>query len=94
MFWVPGISCNIFWIDSVCLPRRQYRRVCLFELSKDLSAELDFMDTFSDENPKNYQIWHHRRVIAEKSREGKREADFTTKVFAVDAKNYHGWAHR
>jgi hypothetical protein len=52
------------------------------------------MDSFSEDNPKNYQIWHHRRVIAEQCRAGARELGFTDKVFAVDAKNYHGWAHR
>ena len=73
---------------------RQYRRSCLFELNIDLNAELDYMDSFSDDNPKNYQIWHHRRVVAERSRQGQRELDFTAKVFEVDPKNYHGWAHR
>lgn len=52
------------------------------------------MDSFSEDNPKNYQIWHHRRVIAERSRAGNREMEFTKRVFEVDAKNYHGWAHR
>ena len=73
---------------------RQYRRECLFAVGADLGAELDYMDSFSEDNPKNYQIWHHRRVIAEHSREGQREMAFTTTVFGVDAKNYHGWAHR
>lgn len=63
-------------------------------MGADLGAELDYMDSFSEDNPKNYQIWHHRRVIAERSRAGRREMAFTTTVFGVDAKNYHGWAHR
>lgn len=52
------------------------------------------MDTFSEENPKNYQIWYHRRAIVERLGSGHRELDFCSRVFSVDAKNYHAWAHR
>jgi protein farnesyltransferase/geranylgeranyltransferase type-1 subunit alpha len=56
--------------------------------------ELNFMDEFSSENPKNYQIWYHRRAVVEMLGDGSRELDFTAEVFEVDAKNYHAWAHR
>ncbi len=55
---------------------------------------MDFMDTFSEENPKNYQIWHHRRAVVELFKDSTREKSFCEKVFEVDAKNYHAWAHR
>jgi protein farnesyltransferase/geranylgeranyltransferase type-1 subunit alpha len=72
----------------------QYRRECLQELNKDLNDELDFLDEFAAENPKNYQIWHHRRVVSEWLGSGERELQFTAELFADDAKNYHAWAHR
>jgi protein farnesyltransferase/geranylgeranyltransferase type-1 subunit alpha len=52
------------------------------------------MDSFSGDNPKNYQIWYHRRSIASRTRDGARELAFTARVFEIDAKNYHAWAHR
>ena len=72
----------------------QYRRDCLKATSSDLYQELDFIDGFATENPKNYQIWNHRRVIVETVGDASRELDFTQIVFKVDAKNYHAWAHR
>eukprot|EP01035_Chromulina_nebulosa_P021118 gene21118-27364_t len=35
----------------------QYRRDCLRTLNSDLEDEFEFMDSFAEENPKNYQIW-------------------------------------
>ena len=52
------------------------------------------MDTFAQENPKNYQIWYHRRAIVEEHGDAAGELEFCAKVFATDAKNYHAWAHR
>ena len=52
------------------------------------------MDTFAEENPKNYQIWYHRRAIVELLADASREIKFCNKVFKIDAKNYHAWAHR
>lgn len=74
--------------------QRQYRRQCLRYLGSDLVEELSFMDTFAEENPKNYQIWYHRRAIVEEHGDAAGELEFCAKVFATDAKNYHAWAHR
>lgn len=52
------------------------------------------MDQFSDDNPKNYQIWYHRRAIVDTSRNASREISFCDRVLSADAKNYHCWAHR
>ena len=73
---------------------RQYRRDCLRSINSDLSEEFLFMDAFAEDNPKNYQIWFHRRAIVEMSNDFSKELDFCAKVFEVDAKNYHAWAHR
>ena len=63
-------------------------------LNWDLNDELDYLDGFSRDNPKNYQIWHHRRTVVERLGKGDRELQFCESVFEVDAKNYHAWAHR
>lgn len=80
-------------VDDIYDPR-QYRRECLKFLSADLASELNFMDTFTEDNPKNYQIWYHRRAVVESYGNGEREREFCNKVFLVDSKNYHAWAHR
>ena len=49
------------------------------------------------ETPKNYQLWNHRRWLAEQlsARGGAPELNFTSAVLASsDDKNYHAWAHR
>lgn len=72
----------------------QYRRECILAIQYPFSEELDFLDDFSDQNPKNYQIWHHRRAIVELYGDASRELDFCMNVFDIDAKNYHAWSHR
>lgn len=74
--------------------RRQYRRACLKALNSDLMKELEYLDSFANENPKNYQIWQHRRVIVDALGTGNFEKKFCEKIFEEDAKNYHAWAHR
>lgn len=47
-----------------------------------------------EENPKNYQVWHHRRVIVEWLNDPSKELELTQNILAMDAKNYHAWQHR
>ena len=74
----------------------EFRREALVALRRDLMEELDFVDAFAGGNPKNYQIWYHRRALAQLIGPAavEREKDFTELVFDEDAKNYHAWAHR
>ena len=44
---------------------RHFRRKLVVALKRDLQEELEYVRTMALENPKNYQIWHHRRVIVE-----------------------------
>lgn len=46
------------------------------------------------DNPKNYQVWHHRRVIVEWLQDPSFELDLTEAILDIDAKNYHAWQHR
>ena len=82
------------YVEILLSLRRQYRRECLFTLNTDLNTELDYLDQFSEDNPKNYQIWYHRRAVVEHMGVAFRELKFCDQVFSVDAKNYHAWAHR
>jgi protein farnesyltransferase/geranylgeranyltransferase type-1 subunit alpha len=71
----------------------------LFALHEDLSWELDFIDAIVEQNPKNYQIYHHRQVMVEEmSKRGtanfKRELEFTEQLLSEDQKNYHVWSYR
>ena len=46
---------------------------------------------------KNYQIWHHRRCVAEihgEKMDIENELGFFKKIFKSDAKNYHAWTYR
>eukprot|EP00814_Leptocylindrus_danicus_P008150 CAMPEP_0116005620 /NCGR_PEP_ID=MMETSP0321-20121206/1267_1 /TAXON_ID=163516 /ORGANISM="Leptocylindrus danicus var. danicus, Strain B650" /LENGTH=241 /DNA_ID=CAMNT_0003474069 /DNA_START=167 /DNA_END=892 /DNA_ORIENTATION=- len=54
-------------------------------------------------NPKNYQIWYHRRSLLvfecdgnDKSSDGlvKNELEYIQSVLEIDPKNYHAWSHR
>jgi len=71
-----------------------FRRRLVVALKKDLMEELEYTHNMALENPKNYQIWHHRRVICELLGDGNKELDFTEQAFDQDSKNYHAWSHR
>ena len=46
---------------------------------------------------KNYQIWHHRRCIAEilgEKLDTASEMVFLSKIFESDTKNFHAWSYR
>ena len=63
-------------------------------MKADLRLELEYIDTYADENPKNYQIWHHRRAIVGKLGDASKELEFCGTVLQEDNKNYHAWAYR
>lgn len=77
--------------------KRHYRRLCLYNLEKDLLEELRAIEQFCQDNPKNYQIWYHRRALVEKSGQYHSELELTEKTLTedeTDNKNYHAWSHR
>ena len=69
-------------------------------------SELEYVTKVGGGNPKNYQVWYHRRSLLEtqfkalrddKSSDvslAKNELDYIQSVIEVDAKNYHAWSHR
>ncbi|QLG74700.1 hypothetical protein HG535_0H00250 [Zygotorulaspora mrakii] len=82
-----------------------YRFDILVSLSKDLSndekvlrlnEELDWIDEFTLNNPKNYQIWSYKQCILQNhpSPVLKRELPILKFMLDEDTKNYHVWSFR
>jgi protein farnesyltransferase/geranylgeranyltransferase type-1 subunit alpha len=68
-------------------------------LNTDLEDELEFIDIIAEDNPKNYQVYHHRqRIIEAMAKLGtadfERELKFTEELIVADNKNYHVWSYR
>ncbi|KAL7536944.1 hypothetical protein ACHAXR_007494 [Thalassiosira sp. AJA248-18] len=91
-----------------------FRRRCLVALSSEsetnptidvdkIEKDLEFADNLGGTNPKNYQLWYHRRALLdfrfkEESDEAlqvaKIELEYVNKILGDDSKNYHAWSHR
>lgn len=71
-----------------------FRREILKALNKDLTEELNFIKGVIEKHPKNYQVWHHRRVLVEWLQDASQELHLTETILNMDAKNYHAWQHR
>eukprot|EP00658_Telonema_sp_P-2_P047335 TRINITY_DN36009_c0_g1_i1.p1 TRINITY_DN36009_c0_g1~~TRINITY_DN36009_c0_g1_i1.p1 ORF type:complete len:374 (-),score=76.93 TRINITY_DN36009_c0_g1_i1:172-1293(-) len=71
-----------------------FRRKLIVALGLDLAEELEETHKMAIENPKNYQIWHHRKCVCEMLKDGSKEKEFTAQAFDQDGKNYHAWSHR
>ncbi|KRT80711.1 hypothetical protein AMK59_6146 [Oryctes borbonicus] len=72
----------------------QYRRDILKALNKDLQEELEYIKHTIRKHSKNYQVWHHRKVLVEWMHDGSEELEFTKSILKTDDKNYHAWQHR
>ena len=77
------------------------RRQCLFALADGgdatvLGDEMDYSSEVASGNPKNYQIWYHRRALVERlgGTYARPELTFIQDMLVGDAKNYHAWSHR
>ena len=75
-----------------------YRRKCIDELGLSLEAEMVWLQDDGLSMEKNYQIWHHRRCIAEMIGNERfntdEEMEFLDEIFDSDRKNYHAWSYR
>lgn len=71
-----------------------FRRVLLKALSKDLAAELRYISDVIRKHSKNYQVWHHRKLVVEGLGDASEEKKFTAEILNRDDKNYHCWQHR
>ncbi|GMH41212.1 hypothetical protein BSKO_09122 [Bryopsis sp. KO-2023] len=75
-----------------------FRRMILEGSAAD-NQDRDFSEGVLESMPKNYQLWNHRRRLAECLVDAGAEDldydfDFAKRALEGDAKNYHAWAHR
>ena len=71
------------------------RRECLDKVKEiDPYQELNWLDELMVENQKNYQIWHHRKLLIEKLNDVSHEKTVLDNVFNLEPKNFHAWSHR
>jgi protein farnesyltransferase/geranylgeranyltransferase type-1 subunit alpha len=62
-----------------------------------VKCDLDLASTLGGDNPKNYQIWYHRRALLEQHGIAdflESELSYIVEVLEEDSKNYHAWSHR
>lgn len=83
-----------------------YRFSIVQALEIPIPEEIEWLNEVSLNNLKNYQIWHHRRLVMdhyvptiqsspEKIAElAKSEQQFLEQILAEDTKNYHVWSYR
>ena len=71
------------------------RRECLDKVKEiDMKEELNWLDSILVATQKNYQIWHHRKLLIEKLNDVSHEKNMLKKVFSSEPKNFHAWTHR
>eukprot|EP00239_Pterosperma_sp_CCMP1384_P009374 CAMPEP_0197862592 /NCGR_PEP_ID=MMETSP1438-20131217/39466_1 /TAXON_ID=1461541 /ORGANISM="Pterosperma sp., Strain CCMP1384" /LENGTH=307 /DNA_ID=CAMNT_0043480197 /DNA_START=57 /DNA_END=980 /DNA_ORIENTATION=- len=73
-----------------------YRWETLNAIGSDLWEELEYLFVMGQKYPKNYQIWHHRKLVVGKlgSSAAAKDLQFTSEVLNRDEKNYHAWSYR
>ncbi|KAJ6247165.1 protein farnesyltransferase/geranylgeranyltransferase type-1 subunit alpha [Anaeramoeba flamelloides] len=71
-----------------------YRRILIEKLNKDLMEEMEFLKKYVFGVQKNYQLWQHRKCIADRFNDGKYEKEFSKIALYKDAKNLHAWSYR
>ena len=71
------------------------RRQCINQVKEiDANEELKWLDNQMGINQKNYQIWHHRKLLIEKLNDASHEKKVLDEVFSSEPKNFHAWSHR
>lgn len=83
-----------------------YRFSIAQALDIPIPNEIDWLNQVSLANLKNYQIWHHRRLLMDHyiptiesspdkvAELAKSEQAFLAQILAEDTKNYHVWSYR
>lgn len=65
-----------------------------------IESDLSMAAVLGGSNPKNYQIWYHRRAVLEACTNEifqsfvHGELNYIANVVKEDGKNYHAWSHR
>lgn len=69
----------------------------MFSLKCSLKTELEFIEKFTLETPKNYQLWQHRQIIVERINDLEvfcKDLEDTKTQLSLDSKNIHCWQYR
>lgn len=74
------------------MPTRQPTHPCC--CARACVCGRSYVDEAIGENPKNYQVWYHRRFLVNALDDGTAELPFTKAILTMDSKNYHAWSHR
>ncbi|KIJ61517.1 hypothetical protein HYDPIDRAFT_96237 [Hydnomerulius pinastri MD-312] len=72
----------------------QYRYKTLIFLNAPLDVELRLMDELAVKYLKTYQVWHHRRLLVQQTKNPAPELEFIADSLQIDTKNYHTWSYR
>ena len=96
------ISLRVYELTSLvidCFPTNYVawvvRRECIDKVKEiDPLQELNWLDDMMVENQKNYQIWHHRKLLIEKLNDCSHEKKVLNDIFDSEPKNFHAWSHR
>uniref|UniRef100_UPI00358FC737 protein farnesyltransferase/geranylgeranyltransferase type-1 subunit alpha n=1 Tax=Myxine glutinosa TaxID=7769 RepID=UPI00358FC737 len=88
------LTTDVIALNSANYTLWHYRRQILLTLKKDLREELLFVQEMIEDQPKNYQVWHHRKLLVESMNDPSEELAFCAEILKQDAKNYHAWQHR
>uniref|UniRef100_A0A8C4R9X4 Protein farnesyltransferase/geranylgeranyltransferase type-1 subunit alpha n=1 Tax=Eptatretus burgeri TaxID=7764 RepID=A0A8C4R9X4_EPTBU len=89
-----NLTTDVIALNSANYTLWHYRRQILLTLKKDLREELLFVQEMIEDQPKNYQVWHHRKLLVEWLKDPSEELAFCAEILKQDAKNYHAWQHR
>jgi protein farnesyltransferase/geranylgeranyltransferase type-1 subunit alpha len=68
----------------------------LHALNSSLVDELDYIRVYTQESPKNYQLWQHRQIIVERLGRAvaAEDLDVSGESLKTDPKNIHCWQYR
>ena len=99
------LSWHIIAINSANYTAWQTRRTCIETMDyslADYSDELSMVDSWCARNPKNYQVWFHRRWLIDRIADESPSCDQLVESelrrleesFEEEPKNYNAWSHR
>lgn len=77
-----------------------YRRQCIPKALPDLEDEMNWVNAYTRDCPKNYQLWQHRMHIFESlmtltsTQRTQAELDDVEEELDRNPKNYHAWQYR
>jgi len=97
-----GLTADVVGQNPASYTAWAWRLKCLDALgTRDWDGELAWVGGWGARHTENYQVWQHRRAVAERAygapgsaELARREGKFSEGPLGEDAKNYHAWAHR